>query len=423
MNNMHIQIPYGKGVLKFSLPRKRVLGILKNKKGKLSYSGALSSRSFDKLEKLVNGKDKILIVVPDITRHAHLKTILPRLLKRIDNNSRAITIIVATGLHKKHDAAQLNELVGRKILARCKVISHDQDKDSLTSFGRTKDGIPIVLNKNLKEHDFIVSIGVIEPHLYAGYSGGVKTIAIGLAGADTVNATHSIGFLDNPLTKIGSIVDNPFQNALSEIASKVPIGFSINIVNDSEGKIAAVFSGRVRDVFKNGIRRSRNIFEVNAAHPADIVICGIGYPKDINLYQASRAINYIVNVDKPILKKGGVLIIAAELKEGVGTSVAEHRFYDILKNMRSPEDFMNRIKKSGCIVGEHRAYMVARPLLDYKIIFATRSGKELMRDLPFPCFNDINEALGLADKMLGSESKIYIVPRALSTIARISGKR
>lgn len=419
-----LNIPYGKRFLKFSLPSDRLLGVLENPSIKTKDVKKLLSESFvahqskNRLDILTRDKKKVLIVVPDCTRSAHLREILPPFLRRIRNKPCGIDIIVATGLHKKHNMRQLGELLGGDVIKQYNVISHDHAEKSLINLGSTKDGIPIILNKNLKNHDLVVSIGVIEPHLYAGYSGGAKTVAIGLAGEGTINATHNVKFLDNPLTKIGSIKENSFQNALWEIIDKSPIGFSVNVVNDQNGRALKIFSGTPREVFKDGTDFAKRVFEVEVKKPSSLAICGIGYPKDINLYQASRAINYILN-DRPIIRKGGVLIVAAELKRGAGDGVSEKRFYKELKNMGSPEDFTEKIKRKGCIAGEHRAYMVAKGILDYKIIFVSKGRKNLMKGLPFGYFENLYDALDCADGILGRGSKIYVIPRALSTIARL----
>ena len=422
--NVKLKIPYGGGFLRFSLPSDRLLGILKNrcaarKNIKSMLAESLGSKSKKKLlKKLSADKKNILIVVPDATRKAHLKDLLPCLLKMLGEKGCVSDVIIATGLHKRHDKRQIEALLGKTILAQCRILNHGQDKTSLMNRSSTSRGIPIILNKNLTNYDFIISIGVVEPHLLAGYSGGAKTVAIGLAGEDTINATHSIEFLDHPLTKIGSISHNPFQETLWEIAKAVRIGFAINVVNDCEGSTAAIFSGNLKKVFCDAVRFSKGIFESEVKKEADIVICGIGHPKDINLYQASRAVNYILNVDRPILKKGGVLIVAAQLGEGTGDGISEKRFYKELRNMASPRDFIRRTRQAGCVAGVHRAYMVARPLLDYKIVFVSVGDKAFMRGLPFVYFDSIRDALLYSDKIAGENSKIYVVPRALSTIAR-----
>jgi len=182
----------------------------------------------------------ILIVAPDTTRKAHLETVLPMTLNRLKKEGAAdkdIKIIIATGLHKPHTKAELRGLVGDKVFSKYRVLSHNQDKNNLINRGRTSEGIPIILNKSVASADKIVTIGLIEPHLYAGYSGGAKTIAIGLAGEETINATHHPRFLDKKGTAIGSVKDNPFQDCLWEIIKGLPVKCSINIVNDRKGNL------------------------------------------------------------------------------------------------------------------------------------------------------------------------------------------
>jgi nickel-dependent lactate racemase len=285
-------------------------------------------------------------------------------------------------------------------------------------FGKTEYDVPATLERCVLDYDFIISIGVVEPHLYAGYSGGAKTISIGLAGEATINATHSIKFLDDPGTNIGSLEGNIFQETLWHILENIPPVFSINTVNDQSGHALKIFCGPIKDVFEKSACFARKTFEVGVSQTADIAICGIGYPKDINLYQASRAVNYVLSVDRPVVKKGGLVIIAAELKDGIGQSPVENRFYDELKKMKSPEDFVNRVRREGCIAGEHRAYMVAKALIDYNIMFVTALGKDFMEGLPFKFYRNMDEALNRAKDITGKNPKIYIIPRSLATIPR-----
>jgi nickel-dependent lactate racemase len=373
---------------------------------------------------MVSGSaDRICLVVPDSTRQAHLKEVLPVILRNIRHTGRIVDIIAATGLHRPHSAAELKELVGSSVFKRCRVMSHCQRKSSLIHLGRTRSGVPIVLNKRVLQYDLIVSVGLIEPHLYAGYSGGAKTVAVGLAGKETVDATHGVRFLSDPDTGIGSIRRNPFQLALWEIAQKAPVRFAVNVINDPSGRAVAAFAGPVKAVFEAGCRFSKRIYEVGAGCAADVVICGVGNPKDVNLYQASRAMNYVLDSGSPVLKKGGVLIIAAELRDGAGKSRTERLFYETLKNIDSPREFLSSVMKRGCVAGEHRAYMVARALIDYKIVFVSRRKGPLFRGLPIKCFGDIESAVRYSAGITGPSARIWIIPKALSTIARVRRER
>lgn len=414
---MKIELPYGVNSIKFSLPAAMVLGVLNNKEHERGNAKKLLLRSLRQKD-FPFRKKKAVIVVPDSTRYAHLNEILPVLTEKLTSPGRSIDIIIATGLHKKHTPEQVMKLLGGPIAKRYRILHHDPSEGGVTKFGATKYDVPVTLDKALLNYDLIISVGVVEPHLYAGYSGGAKTIAIGLAGADTINATHSIKFLDDPATNIGSLGGNKFQETLWHILDNLPPVFSVNTVNDQDGKALKIFCGPVKDVFEKSAAFAKEVFEIESADICDIAICGIGYPKDVNLYQASRAINYVLGVDRPVVKKGGVIIIAAELKDGIGESMAENRFYEELKNMTSAAEFINRIKKDNCVAGEHRAYMVARAMADYKIMFVNLSLKSYMEGLPIKFYDNMETAVRSAEEIVGKDPKAYIIPHALATIAR-----
>ena len=388
---------------------------------------------------------KILIVVPDCTRKAHLESVLPQVIKKISLEDRGqktedrIKIIVATGLHKPHTKAELKNLVGEKIFSDYQVITHTQKKSDLISMGTTKGGIPIVLNKNLFEANEIITVGLIEPHLYAGYSGGAKTIAIGLAGEKTINATHHPRFLDKAGTAIGSIRNNPFQDCLWEIIKGLPVTWSVSVINDKDGKlkrlsinkldVGTVLSencpqtkgkeGAIRELkeeFHRGVKFAGKIFEEKLNKTFDAVICEVSPPKDVNMYQASRAFNYVLNVKRPIVKKGGIILVCASLKDGFGKGTGEKRFAAALKNMRSPEDLIKNVKSKGCVAGEHRAYMVAKAMTKARLGFIGPRAAFYTKSLPILSLPSVKSAIKFIKHDQGKDAAIHTIPHALSVI-------
>lgn len=424
-----IKIPYGRNFLSCSINKKNLIGILGKEDNSLK--GNVNNFIKYKIDHPINGvrledfiskKDKVLIVIPDLTRYAYVDIILPILLKYLNSigiSKQNLEIIVATGLHRTLSDDELIRLVGSRIFNNFKVYNHSQKNKDLIKIGYAKKNIPVVLNKRLTKVDSIITIGVVEPHLYAGYSGGAKTVAIGLGGEVTITATHNPIFLDNKNTKIGEVKNNPFQAVLSDIAKRLPIKFAINVLNDPKGNLNNIFTGRLNDVYKNAVIYADRLFRIKVKKKADIVICGIGYPKDVNLYQASRAINYILNVDRPILKRNGVIILAASLDEGFGEGSAEIRFKEILENVGSMKELKKRIKKEGCSAGEHRAYMVAKVFDRAKIIFVTKHIPAFKNGGIFLFFKDMDEAISYALHLTGKDSKACIIPKALSIIASL----
>jgi nickel-dependent lactate racemase len=417
VNDKSVYLPYGKRFISLQISPNRLLGLAESTKPKAISLARLISQSLQNFPGN-SIKGKVLLVITDSTRKSHLREVLPQLLIRIQ--SKEISIITATGLHQPLDKKELKTLLGESIVERFKVYSHTPKKEELVYRGKTHQGVPIFLNKKLAETDSIISIGVIEPHLYAGYSGGAKTIAIGLAGEETINFTHHPRFLDRKGTALGSIKNNPFQNALWKIIRGLPIKYSLQIVNDAEGNFLKIFSGSLKATFREGVRFARKIFEIKLKEKADAVICGIGYPKDVNLYQASRAFNYILNTANPVVKKEGYVLVCAELNDGWGKGLGEKRFAEIMKNLKGPADYITKVKKSGCLAGEHRAYMVAKALTQARLGFIGEKAKLYCQNTPFLSFENFYEALRIILKK-NPNSKFYIAPHALASIINQKG--
>jgi nickel-dependent lactate racemase len=413
---MKIPIPYGKCHLNVSVPDANVCAVLSAKAAAGRNAKKLLIRALRR-RRLPFGDKNVLVAVPDLTRSAHVKEILPVVIEWLSSPGRHVDIIVATGMHAPLAQDELKGLLGAGIVKRIKVLRHDASEAACINKGNTVYGVPIVLDKMIFAYDRIVSVGLVEPHLYAGYSGGAKTVAIGLAGSETIDVTHGIRFLDDAGTRIGSIAGNKFQETLWHIVEKAPPAFFINIVNSSDAKALSVFSGEGRGPFEKSVSFAESVFRVKTNTAADIVLCGIGYPKDVNLYQASRALNYVLATERPVVRPGGVLIIAAELADGAGKSVPEKRFFSELLGMKDARSFLDNVRRCGCVAGVHRAYMTAKALASYDVIFVTRALKEYARSFPFTVCGDIANALEKAFAIRGKHAKINIIPRSLATIA------
>ena len=358
---------------------------------------------------------KIIIAVPDFTREAHLKKVLPRLLSRLKKQGipeKDIEIIIGTGLHRPPAQGEIFRNLG-SISKKIKVSSHNYDKNSVAYFGKAKNDVPVYLNKKLKKADAVITVGVVEPHLYAGYSGGSKVTAIGLAGEKTINATHHPRFLDHPGTRICSIKNNPFRDFIEEAAGRLPIIYSINIINNKNGKLSRIFEGRPGPCFRNAVRYSKKIFERKTKARPDVIICDIPRPKAANIYQASRAFNYLVNTRKSVIKKGSLILVKAGLEEGFGKGLGERRFMRKIMTMKSPEKMIREIKKGGCLAGEHRAYMVAKAMLKCRLGFISdKSHLYKNKGLPFLFFKDLADA----KKFFKKDAEFYYLKNAFETI-------
>lgn len=424
---MKINIPYGKNQAKVSIPKKNLLGILHLKRSRVQKSESriikeaiLNPMGCCRLKDLVSPNETIGIVVPDLTRRCPRRLILPILLdelKRAGVKEKDITIFIAVGMHSPLTASEIELAFGRSIAGRIRIKNHNPvDKPNLTNLGYVAGGVPVVANKELLYKDQIISIGVIEPHIYAGFSGGPKTLSIGMAGEETISYTHSPKFLDRPGVKLGAIKDNPFHRVIIDIACLTRLRFIVNVINSDLGRTVFATAGEPQLAFYKGIEFATMHYRVKVDEPADVVICGVGWPKDINLYQASRALTHITNTQKPIVKKGGFVIISARCEDGIGRGLGDKRFHETMISERSPADLVKKMKGKYCLAGEQRAYMVAKSLQYVNCAMAGTEIPEMVKKMHMLAFNDLSKALDYAFAAYGSDAKIYVVPHSLVTL-------
>lgn len=426
------EVPYGKKNLAFDLPEgiegleansiivpplpspaKALVSVLENPLD----SPALSS--------LVHPKDRICIVVPDTTRPFPTKELLTVILDYLTGcglPNNQIEIAVAYGLHRPLTQEEKINVFGNDVVSRYRILDHNAtDRQSLVHLGKTTSGVPVVLHQSVVNADFVLALGVVEPHQYAGYSGGAKTVAIGMAGAETIQATHSIAFLDHPGTGLDRLQDNPFAEALWKITSHVPLNFSVNIVTDGEGRITALSAGNPKEVHRELVNHARQVMSVTIPQPVDIIIGGVGYPKDINLYQASRAATYFAFIKTPILKLDGVIIITAEAQEGVGQGLGEQNFHRYFLKYPRLETMMDQLRKENFAPGAQRAYMLGQALLKHKVIVVGATCPDQVRELGMIPACDMPEALDKGIKLIKAKpAKVLIVPHALQTLPTLT---
>lgn len=424
---MKIKIPYGRKEVVISIPAKNLLGVLhpkrshaKKSESEIIKNAVLSPMGCRRFKDLVSPRDTVAIVVPDLTRRCPRNLILPILLDELNRGGikdKDITIFIAVGLHRPLTALEIERALGKDTVKRVKVKNHNAtDKSNLMHLGYVAGGVPAVVNKELLYNDHVIAIGVIEPHLYAGFSGGPKTLSMGMAGEGTISYTHSPKFLDRPGVRLGVIKDNPFHRAIVDIACISKLKFIVNVINDDLGHTVFASAGEPQLAFYKGIEHAILYYRVKVEEPADIVICGIGWPKDANLYQASRALTYITNTQKPIVKKGGLVIISAQCEEGVGRGLGEKRFYKALVSERSPSDLVKKMQGRQCFGGEQRSYMVAKSLTYVDCAFVGTEIPETIKKMHMFHFKNLDDALDYAFATRGKTAKAYVIPHALVTL-------
>jgi nickel-dependent lactate racemase len=263
----------------------------------------------------------------------------------------------------------------------------------------------------------VVALGVVEPHQYAGYSGGAKTVVIGCGGPRTIGATHGPTYLDQPGTRLGRIEGNPFQRFVRQAGAMTGLRWAVNVGLDAEYRIGDEASGPPAEVHDRLVARARQIYETPVAAPYDVVIAGVGAPKDVNLYQASRGVTYIGLGGRPVIRSGGVMILPAPIPEGAGEGQGERNFLDVLRRSDDLDAMMREMRAHGCKPGEQRAFMVAQLLAHYRVIVVGASDEAVVRAAHFTPARTMDEALALAQDWCGSSMpRGLLVEHALQTI-------
>ncbi|HEV8062416.1 MAG TPA: nickel-dependent lactate racemase [Gemmataceae bacterium] len=281
------------------------------------------------LAKLAIGRRKACILICDITRPVPNKILLPPLLRTLEEQGiarRDILILNATGLHRPNEGAELVEMVGADIAANYRIENHHgkvlEEHDYL---GTTGNDVPVYLDSRYVRADLKITTGLIEPHLMAGYSGGRKVICPGIAALETVKVWHGPKFLEHPKADCGFLEGNPVHEENTRIALMAGCDFIVNVALDGQRRITWLGAGDMIKAWEEGVRFVENVVKAPVSEPLDVVVTSCaGYPLDTTFYQAVKGLTGAL----PIVKRGGTIILAASLSEGVGSPEFQHLIRD-----------------------------------------------------------------------------------------------
>lgn len=346
---------------------------------------------------------KILVVIPDGTRAFHPGTVLPLLSRHLKKVCKEADFMIALGFHRKLSVPDLRELLGKEFFKNHRVLQHNPAETRF--LGNIKD-IPLYLNRALFKYDALFTVGEMEPHLYAGISGGVKCISIGLAGKKTILSTHSSGFLSRRGVYPGNTGSNPFQQFLWYAADRLKMEvYSLNIVNNPEKQMTEIFADRAKTSFNKAVLSGKRLFQRDTKGRFDIALVGCDYPKDGSLYQASRLFNYATGRN-PVVADGGAVFVFAGLAQKA-KSDAERNFENLLKRESISPGY--KFAKPG----EHRAFKVMEAQRDANVGFITARPLDLPRIL---CFRSYRDALRWSSEKYGRDFTVAGIPSGFYVI-------
>lgn len=425
-------IPFGKNHLSFDLPpgMRGTVVESRNKSPIKDLEGAVSQALAEpinspRLSAIAKPEDRVCIVFTDITRAAPDSVLVPAMLRGLESAQipdEQITLLCGVGLHRPSTYEEKAVKLGKEVVDRYKVVDHNaQDPEALVDLGKTESGIPLTVNRLAYEADLLIATGIVEPHQFAGYSGGRKTVAIGAAGEAMIAYTHGTRFMDHPGTRLGKIEGNPFHEGVSEAARRAGLKFILNVVQDEQKRPVAVFAGEPEATFQELVKEARRLYEVPIPRQYDVAVAGVGNPKDVNIYQACRAASYLFFAPVSVVKKDGVIIVPAPTPEGAGEGVGEQRFFRKMRDATDMPPLLKDLRESGYPPGAQRAFIMAKVLEKADVIIVGSRTPDIVRQVHMIPADDMEEALHISAQKIGKKDlDVLVVPHALLTLPIVS---
>jgi nickel-dependent lactate racemase len=414
-----VELKYGNGKIRVAIPEKAAVSILKPVPAPVlaSVEAALDSSLSSPLgcpavEKIFEQRRPrtIAVAVPDETRPAPLREVLPPLLSRMQARlpgplAEHVTLFIGGGLHPPADEAAQERILPAAIARGCRIVAHDARTAAMRDYGVTSRGTPVRINAAYAAADFKVVIGQVDPHQFVGFTGGSKGVVIGCAAPETIEKNHSL--MSQPNAFVGHLKGNPVREDLSEAGELVGIDLAVNFVLDADKKVVHLAAGRPTQVLESCANVCAKVYGVAIEEKFDIVVasCG-GYPKDICLYQAQKGLN----LASQALKPGGHILLLAASPQGVGDDI----YFDYVSQFTSPEEVIRDFKTSGFRMGAHKAYLFGRTLVTYDVAVFSDLDPGILRKCHLRA---ANPATIIAEWVAGFDGtpRVAIIPNANTT--------
>ena len=406
-----IKLPYGRGSLDIEMPDEchvvepRMLPGVPDEK--VAIDAALSDpiRS-EPLRSLVSPGAHVGVVVCDVTRPFPARRVLPVLIEQLEGSE--VTVFVATGTHRACTDQELNQMLGPEIISRCRIIQHDAfSAERHREVGRLSGtGTPVLIEEEFLQQDLRITTGFIEPHFFAGFSGGPKMVAPGLAAIETVLDLHSALRIGSPSARWGVTEGNPVHEAVRSIAAMVGVHFNLDVTLNREHAITAVFAGDLFSSHAEGCKFVHQTAMAAVPRQYDVVVTSnSGYPLDQNLYQSVKGMSAAAQ----IVREGGSIIIASECSDGI----PEHGQYkNLLKQASGPAAFMNQLAEPGFSVHDQWQVQVQAQIQKRARVYVKADGLS-DRQLREAWFEPVHDIAALVHERGGSSA---VIPQGPQTI-------
>lgn len=421
---MLVELPYGDTFLTAELPDDQEIRILE---GKLqSYRPEMSEAELIRLAmehpigsprlcELAKGKQKVVLICSDHTRPVPSRLIIPEMLKEIreGNPEAQITLLIATGCHRSMLDSELINKFGEEIFSKEKIVVHDcEDEAQLVRIGTLPSGGELVINRLAVEADLVCAEGFIEPHFFAGFSGGRKSILPGIASRTCVHYNHNAAFIDDPHSRMGILKGNPIHRDMLYAAQAAKLAYIVNVVIDEDKKVIGAFAGDSNAAHLKSTEFVKELMGADAV-PSDLVITtNNGYPLDRNVYQMVKGIC----TAEAACREGGVIIAAGECRDGIGGDSFYRTFRECSDITALLEEF-RKTPPEETITDQWQSQIFARILEKHKVIFISGMDDDIIRDFHMIPAHSMQEALAKAEDLLQKEHyTVTVIPQGISVI-------
>lgn len=421
---LNLKLPYGKEKIEFNVEQDKILGVLtsslseylaKEDKYSIVENAMKNPIGTDRLENLAKEKDKVCLIASDHTRPVPSKVIVPLMLKAIrkGNPNADITILIATGLHRTTTKDELIAKFGEEIVKKEKIVIHDcDDNDNLVYMGDLPSGGRFILNKIAAEADLLVSEGFIEPHFFAGFSGGRKSVLPGVCARETVMFNHNASFVNHQKARTGVLENNPIHADMLYAAKKANLAFIVNVIINAEHDPIFAVAGDVEKAHAKGVEFLMQKCKVKAKKADVVISTNGGYPLDQNIYQAVKG----MTAAEATVNDGGCIIMVAKASDGHGGK----NFYRTFKDCDSVGELMDKFLKTPplkTVVDQWQSQILARVMLKAKVILVSSCPKDMVEDMKMVYAESIEDALEKAKTILNKDDfSLTVIPDGVSVI-------
>ena len=419
-----IKLPFYKGHIDLNIEEEKIAGVLVSKTESYKVDKTEQELVRDALENPINSlslsvlcKDKkhVVVISSDHTRPVPSHITMPIILEEIRkyNKDVKITILIATGMHRPTTHEELVNKYGEKIVNEEEIVIHNAyDDKEMTFKGILPSGGELWVNKLVDECDFLMSEGFIEPHFFAGFSGGRKSVLPGIASKKTVLWNHNARFIASKYSRAGNLKDNPIHRDMLFAAKQVNLQFILNVVINGEKKIIKAFAGDLEDAHAHGCNLVKEIAQVEPIHSDIVITTNGGYPLDQNIYQTVKG----MTAGEACVNEGGVIIICSSCADGTGGDF----FYHLLADSTDAHDAyqkLNDVAPENTEFDQWEAQILARILCKATVIIVTdKCDPKIITDMHIKHAYTIDEALEKAYNIVGKDKLVTVIPDGISVI-------